>query len=93
MTSATARFFHSACKFSIFLGVILSFLMGSCVPAQELSTDQMKGLSWRLIGPFRGGRVTAVAGISGDPKTYYMGAPGGGVWKTTNGGVTRRIPK
>ena len=48
----------------------------------------MKGLSWRLIGPHRGGRVTAVAGIAGDSKTYYMGTPGGGVWKTTNGGVT-----
>jgi photosystem II stability/assembly factor-like uncharacterized protein len=48
----------------------------------------MKSLSWRLIGPFRGGRVTAVAGIAGDPKTNYMGPPGGGVWKTTNGGVT-----
>jgi photosystem II stability/assembly factor-like uncharacterized protein len=48
----------------------------------------MKGLSWRSLGPFRGGRVTAVAGVAGDPKTYYMGTPGGGVWKTTNGGVT-----
>jgi len=48
----------------------------------------MKSLSWRLIGPYRGGRVTAVSGIAGDPKIYYMGTPGGGVWKTTNGGVT-----
>jgi photosystem II stability/assembly factor-like uncharacterized protein len=56
--------------------------------AQDLSASQLKGLSWRLIGPFRGGRVTSVAGISGDPKTYYMGTPGGGVWKTTNSGVT-----
>jgi photosystem II stability/assembly factor-like uncharacterized protein len=88
LTSATVRFFRSARKFSIFLGAILSFLMGSCVPAQELSADQMKGLSWRLIGPHRGGRVTSVAGIAGDSKTYYIGTPGGGVWKTTNGGVT-----
>ena len=38
--------------------------------------------------PNRGGRVTAVAGIAGDTKTYYMGTPGGGVWKTTNAGTT-----
>jgi photosystem II stability/assembly factor-like uncharacterized protein len=44
------------------------------------------GMRWRLIGPHRGGRVSAVAGIFGDPATFYMGTPGGGVWKTTDGG-------
>jgi photosystem II stability/assembly factor-like uncharacterized protein len=44
------------------------------------------GMRWRLIGPHRGGRVSAVAGIPGDPATFYMGTPGGGVWKTTDGG-------
>ncbi|HKD86700.1 MAG TPA: hypothetical protein VKB58_18270 [Terriglobales bacterium] len=43
-------------------------------------------MQWRLIGPFRGGRVTSVAGVPGDPMTYYFGTPGGGVWKTTDGG-------
>ena len=43
-------------------------------------------MRWRLIGPHRGGRVSAVAGIVGDPATHYMGTPGGGVWKTTDGG-------
>ena len=43
-------------------------------------------MRWRLIGPYRAGRVSAVAGIPGDPTTYYMGTPGGGVWKTTNAG-------
>lgn len=56
--------------------------------AQQVPPDLLQGLSWRLIGPYRGGRVTAVAGISGDAKTYYMGTPGGGVWKTTNAGST-----
>ena len=46
-----------------------------------------EGLSWRSIGPFRGGRVTAVAGVPGQPLVYYLGATGGGVWKTTNGGI------
>jgi photosystem II stability/assembly factor-like uncharacterized protein len=45
-------------------------------------------LQYRSIGPSRGGRVTAVAGHSGDRMTYYMGATGGGVWKTTNGGTS-----
>jgi photosystem II stability/assembly factor-like uncharacterized protein len=44
-------------------------------------------LQWRLIGPFRGGRVTAVAGVVSQPLVYYFGATGGGVWKTTDGGI------
>src|ERR1700683_3008083 len=43
-------------------------------------------MRWRSIGPFRAGRVAAVAGIPGDPTTYYIGMPGGGIWKTTNAG-------
>ncbi|HEY3743204.1 MAG TPA: glycoside hydrolase [Bryobacteraceae bacterium] len=43
-------------------------------------------LHWRMIGPFRAGRVTSVAGVPGDPDTYYFGTPGGGIWKTTSGG-------
>ena len=88
MTASSLSFFHNARKFFIFLFAILSILLGSYTAAQELPAAQMKGLSWRLVGPYRGGRVTAVAGIAGDSKTYYMGTPGGGVWKTTNGGVT-----
>ncbi len=47
----------------------------------------LKGLQWRSIGPYRGGRVTAVAGVTSQPNVYYFGATGGGVWKTTDGGV------
>jgi photosystem II stability/assembly factor-like uncharacterized protein len=46
------------------------------------------GLRWRSIGPYRGGRVTAVAGVRGQPMTFYQGATGGGVWKTTDAGIT-----
>ena len=46
----------------------------------------LEGLSWRSIGPYRGGRVTAVAGVADQPQVYYMGATGGGIWKTTNAG-------
>jgi photosystem II stability/assembly factor-like uncharacterized protein len=67
------------------------FLAASWVPAlsaQQVSPDLLHGLSWRLIGPHRGGRVTAVAGVAGNTKTYYIGTPGGGVWKTINAGRT-----
>src|SRR5690348_16299088 len=46
----------------------------------------LQALQWRLIGPFRGGRVDAVAGIPGDRGVFYMGAADGGVWKTTDAG-------
>ena len=46
----------------------------------------LQGLEWRNIGPFRGGRSTAVTGVIGQPYTYYFGACGGGVWKSVNGG-------
>lgn len=47
-----------------------------------------KAMRWRCIGPYRGGRVTAVAGIPSQPYTYYFGATGGGVWKTEDGGLS-----
>ncbi|MGH9321147.1 MAG: WD40/YVTN/BNR-like repeat-containing protein [Vicinamibacteria bacterium] len=46
----------------------------------------VQGLEYRLVGPFRGGRVVAVAGIADDRRTFYMGSTGGGVWKSGNGG-------
>ncbi len=46
-----------------------------------------KNLEYRFIGPFRGGRVTAVTGVPDKPFTFYMGSTGGGVWKTHDGGV------
>src|SRR5437867_11263187 len=50
-------------------------------------TALYNGLEWREIGPFRGGRVTAVAGHADQPLTFYFGGTGG-VWKTTDGGLT-----
>ncbi len=47
-----------------------------------------QAMKWRSIGPYRGGRVTAVAGVSSRPLTYYFGATGGGVWKTEDGGLS-----
>src|SRR2546427_4804520 len=48
----------------------------------------LNSLRWRLVGPYRGGRVVAVAGHPSDPMTFYFGACAGGVWKTTDGGTT-----
>jgi photosystem II stability/assembly factor-like uncharacterized protein len=48
----------------------------------------LEGLKYRLVGPFRGGRATGVAGVPGDPNTFYFGAASGGLWKTTDGGTT-----
>ncbi len=58
-------------------------------PAAAAGYDStlFQGLQWRPIGIFRGGRVTAVAGVMGEPYTYYFGGTGGGVWKTTDGGM------
>jgi photosystem II stability/assembly factor-like uncharacterized protein len=47
-----------------------------------------KGMKYRLIGPFRGGRSLTAAGIPGDPTTYYFGSTGGGVWKSSDGAMT-----
>ncbi|HEY6765078.1 MAG TPA: hypothetical protein VI386_09915 [Candidatus Sulfotelmatobacter sp.] len=46
-----------------------------------------KGMKYRLIGPFRGGRSLTAAGIPGEPTTYYFGSTGGGVWKSTDGAM------
>lgn len=49
-------------------------------------TKYYEGMEWRSIGPFRGGRSAAVTGVGGQPNLYYMGATGGGVWRTTDAG-------
>ncbi|CUS99287.1 VPS10 domain-containing protein [Candidatus Kryptonium thompsonii] len=54
----------------------------------KYDTSLYRAMQWREIGPFRGGRSIAVAGHPEQPLTYYFGATGGGVWKTTDGGVT-----
>lgn len=55
--------------------------------AQSVPPQFLSGLQWRLIGPFRGGRAVAVAGVPGDPATFYFGAVNGGIWKTIDAGV------
>jgi photosystem II stability/assembly factor-like uncharacterized protein len=85
----------SACLVFIFLFAAL--LVSNSIQAQQPqpatpeptpdNPESFKALQWRLIGPFRGGRATAVAGVPSQPLVYYFGATGGGVWKTVDGGI------
>ncbi len=59
----------------------------SIVEKEKTFSDRLVGLEFRCIGPYRGGRVTAVAGVRRDALTYYFGGTGGGVWKTTDAGA------
>jgi photosystem II stability/assembly factor-like uncharacterized protein len=73
------------------LALLLGLAAPAALPAQSADAIQkaIAGLRWREIGPANmGGRVTAIAGIPGDPKTFWVGGADGGVWKTTNGGTT-----
>ncbi|MBZ5620300.1 MAG: hypothetical protein LAQ69_16465 [Acidobacteriia bacterium] len=65
----------------------LLFAASFSLAAQPFDTSLYRAMRWRQIGPFRAGRVTAVAGIPGNAAVYYMGTPGGGLWKTVDGGV------
>ena len=66
------------------LAAILLAAAGSA--SADWDGETLEGLEWREIGPYRGGRSAAVAGIPQDRETFYFGATGGGVWKTRNGG-------
>src|SRR5215831_14129345 len=67
--------------------VVLIASLSMFASDQPYSENLLKGMQWRQVGPFRGGRVLAVTGVPGDPYTYYFGGVGGGVWRTTDGGM------
>ncbi|HYN08071.1 MAG TPA: hypothetical protein VES67_11825 [Vicinamibacterales bacterium] len=71
---------------------LLVFALASLALADQSSTGFDPGLfrelTWRHIGPFRGGRTKAAAGIPAQPNVFYIGAVNGGVWKTTDAGRT-----
>src|SRR5438477_4604129 len=65
------------------------FLLASLtLSAEPFSASLYSGLRWRMIGPFRGGRTVAAAGIPSQPSVYYVAANNGGVWKTDDFGHT-----
>ena len=61
-------------------------LFVSSLASAQVDFNALKELKYRNIGPFRGGRVLAVSGVTSQPNTYFFGATGGGIWKTTDGG-------
>lgn len=73
--------------FSLAAALIVLATFPSAAKAQQIDPSFYSAMRWRLIGPYRAGRITAVAGIPGNPAVYYIGTPGGGVWKTTDGGT------
>ncbi len=68
--------------------VLLLTVLAAAPAAAQIDPSGFAALRWRLIGPFRAGRVSAGAVDPSDPNTYYFGTPGGGIWKTTNAGQT-----
>ncbi|HEX3086168.1 MAG TPA: hypothetical protein VHP99_16660 [Pyrinomonadaceae bacterium] len=78
-------------------GLLLLLFASATAQAQTASRAPMmssvdpalfNGLHYRLVGPSRGGRVTTVTGVPSQPKTFYMGVASGGLFRTTDGGVT-----
>ena len=68
------------------IGILL--FAGLAAWSQTVLPQTFSALQWRFIGPYRGGRVVAVAGIPGDVRAAYFGAVGGGIWKSPNAGLT-----
>ena len=68
--------------------VICFWMMPLIITAQQYDPNLYSGLRWRMIGPFRAGRVNAVSGVIGERETFYFGSVGGGIWKTMNAGRT-----
>ena len=73
-----------------FMHLCISFCAAALSMQAQSQVDPalIDGLEYRLVGPWRGGRVTAVTGVPDKPHLYYMGAAGGGVWKTENAGTS-----
>ena len=89
---------YSKLLFSSLLGIFLLFLSNQDASAQSRKSKKTntthfspklhESVQYRSIGPFRGGRSSAVVGVANQPKVFYFGATGGGVWKTVDGGET-----
>ncbi|HBB98972.1 MAG TPA: glycoside hydrolase [Blastocatellia bacterium] len=74
----------------VLLAFVLAFIAFaySATMAQQFNPDLFKSLHWRSIGPFRGGRTRAVAGVPSQPNVFYIAQVNGGVWKTDDFGGT-----
>jgi photosystem II stability/assembly factor-like uncharacterized protein len=72
----------------ILIALLPVFFLAPLLPAQQINTSQLSEMHWRNVGPFRGGRTRALAGVPGQPNVFYIGAVNGGVWKTDDYGRT-----
>ena len=81
------------------LSLFFVLLLNSCAAQKTTTTtvstnpnafnpDLYKGLKWRNIGPFRGGRSVTATGVKQNPMVYYFGGTGGGIWKTEDAGIS-----
>jgi photosystem II stability/assembly factor-like uncharacterized protein len=86
--SLTSSVCAKICVAAILAGMLSYGAIAQSASASQAAPDPMKGLAFRQIGPFRGGRVVAVTGVRTEPLTYYFGGTGGGVFKTVDGGHT-----
>jgi photosystem II stability/assembly factor-like uncharacterized protein len=75
-------------RFSQFALALFVIVPGVSAFAQPFSPTLYQGMRWRMIGPFRGGRTVAITGIPGKPNVFYIGVNNGGVWKTSDYGLT-----
>ena len=91
MISPRYRLFRRVCLAVLALSVLVAagWQVSNAQQTGKSSSasDPLKGLRWRSIGPYRGGRSVAVAGVPSQPMVYYFGGTGGGVFKTTDGGA------
>ena len=72
---------------ALFIATTLSFT-SAVIAQQQVNPELLQSLHWRAIGPFRGGRTKAVAGVPSQPNVFYIGVCNGGVWKTNDYGRT-----
>ena len=87
--SEVRRVFVCALTMLGFITVIAGAgLLSAVIAQQQYDHGLYSDLRWRMIGPFRAGRVNAVSGAPGQPNTFYFGSVGGGVWKSGNSGRT-----
>lgn len=86
---AKVRHFLSRTKTALFRLVVFAFALGhQAIAGAELNQDFKQALHWRNLGPFRGGRTRAVAGVPSQPNVFYIAQVNGGVFKTTDYGRT-----
>lgn len=80
------NFFFKFFPLMVLLSATINSLYAQKPSPKSVDASLIESIEWRHIGPFRGGRSCAVTGVPGKPNTFYFGATGGGVWKTTDGG-------